>query len=325
MSDVILVTGAAGFAGGHLIDLLSASGRDALAWRRPGGSPPPTLGGVRWQEVELLDFAAVHEAIERTRPTMVYHCAGAAHVGQSWQAAESTLATNVRATHHLLEALARTRLEARVLVPSSAMVYQPADRALREDDLLIPSSPYGLSKLAQELLGQHASSGRLAVVIGRAFNHIGPRQDPSFAASGFARQIAEIELGLRPPEVVVGNLKTRRDTLDVRDTVRAYQAILERGRPGRAYNISSGRAVETGELLDMLKALARTPIVIRVDKNRFRPNDVPLVLGDSSRLRTELGWAPAIPFPTTLEDLLTFWRSAVNASPAVRSKGETSS
>jgi GDP-4-dehydro-6-deoxy-D-mannose reductase len=294
-----------------MVDLLAAAGHQIVAWRRPGGRPPLTTARASWQEVDLLDRRAVSDAIERACPTMVYHCAGAAHVGRSWEATESTFAINVMGTHHLLEALARARLLSAVLLPSSSMVYRPADRPIREDDALVPPSPYGLSKLAQELLGQHAASSHLSVMIGRAFNHVGPRQDPSFAASGFARQIAEIEAGLRAPEVLVGNLDTRRDTIDVRDTVRAYQVILERGRPGRPYNVSAGRAVATGDVLEMLAARATARIAVRVDQSRFRPNDAPVTIGDSSRLRDELGWSPQIPLAATLEDLLTFWRSTL--------------
>ena len=146
------------------------------------------------------------------------------------------------------------------------------------------------------------------VSIARAFNHFGPRQDPAFSTSGFARQIAAIEAGLQPPEFRVGNLEAQRDLTDVRDTVRAYPMIAERGRPGRVYNVCSGRAVAIRDVLDMLLARARVPIRVHVDPARFRPNDVPLLLGDPARLREELGWTPLIPLEQTLDDLLGFWR-----------------
>jgi GDP-4-dehydro-6-deoxy-D-mannose reductase len=241
----------------------------------------------------------------------VYHCAGAAHVGRSWEATEQTLALNVRGTHHLLAALDHADSPARVLIPSSAMVYRPAHEPITEDHPLIPPNPYGLSKLAQELLGRHAMNQRLTVTIARSFNHVGPRQDPSFALSGFARQIAEIEAGRRDNEISVGNLEARRDTIDVRDTVRGYRLILERGAPGRPYNICSGRALPIGELLDMLVARARRPVRIRIDPNRLRPHDLPVVVGDPSRIRDELGWTPTIPLPQTVDDLLDYWRVAL--------------
>jgi GDP-4-dehydro-6-deoxy-D-mannose reductase len=166
-----------------------------------------------------------------------------------------------------------------------------------------------VSKLAQELLGSHTSG--VEIMIARAFNHFGPRQDPAFSTSGFARQIAAIEAGLQPPEIAVGNLVARRDLTDVRDTVRAYRAIAERGRPGRPYNVCSGRAVAVREVLDLLIARARVPIRVHVDPGRLRPNDVPLLLGDPSRLRAELGWTPTIPLEQTLDDILASWRREV--------------
>jgi GDP-4-dehydro-6-deoxy-D-mannose reductase len=309
MSSPILVTGAAGFAGSHLLDLLGRSSADLIAWHRPGGSPP--RGGssrVRWEAVDLLDPARVQAAIARSRPAAVYHCAGAAHVGRAWDSTTPTLAINVLGTHHVLRAVARAGLDARVLVPSSALVYQSADQALTENHPVRPSSPYGLSKLAQEMLASK-TNGTLPVTIARPFNHFGPRQDPHFVASGFAQRIADIEAGRWAPQISVGNLEARRDLTDVRDTVRAYQLILEHGRPGRPYNICSGRALSIRELLDRLIARARVPVEVRVDPARYRPNDTPLLLGDPARLRDELGWTAEVPIEQTLDDLLEYWRS----------------
>jgi GDP-D-mannose dehydratase len=166
------------------------------------------------------------------------------------------------------------------------MVCAPADHALAEDDPLIPRSPYALSELAQEMEGVRAIGDGLGVTIARAFNHMGPRQDPHFAASGFARRIADIEAGRWEPEIAVGNLDAQRDLTDVRDTIRAYTSILERGIPGRPYNVCSGRAITIREVLDRLLARARVPVRIRVDQARLRPNDVPLMLGNPARIQT---------------------------------------
>jgi GDP-4-dehydro-6-deoxy-D-mannose reductase len=308
MPRPILVTGAAGFAGSHLIDLLSRDGAEIVAWHRPGGAALREVAGTRWEAIDLLDQKSVIAAVARLRPSSVYHCAGEAHVGRSWESTESTFAVNVRGTHHLLTALDRTGDDARVLIPSSALIYATAGEALTEQHPLMPSSPYGLSKLAQEMLGLR-TNGRLSVTVARAFNHFGPRQDPHFVASGFARRIADIEKGRWEAEISVGNLDAQRDLTDVRDTVRAYRLILERGQPARPYNVCSGRAITIRHLLDLLIARARVQVAVRVDPARYRPNDVPLLLGDPSRVREELGWTPEIPIEQTLDDLLDYWRT----------------
>jgi GDP-4-dehydro-6-deoxy-D-mannose reductase len=314
MARAILVTGAAGFAGSHLLDLLreDTSQSELVGWHRPGGSVPPrSQGPVKWVAVDVLDREAVIRAISELKPAVVYHCAGAAHVGRAWERTEATFAANVRGTHHVLDALSRADVEARVLIPGSALVYRPADEALTEDHPLVPAGPYGLSKLAQELLAGGTRTGAVQVSVARAFNHFGPRQDPAFSTSGFARQIAAIEAGLQPPVINVGNLEARRDLTDVRDTVRAYRAIAERGTPGRAYNVCSGTAPAIRHVLEMLVARSHVPIRVHVDPARFRPSDVPLLLGNPARVRDELNWTAAIPLEQTLDDVLGYWREAL--------------
>jgi GDP-4-dehydro-6-deoxy-D-mannose reductase len=310
-TQTILVTGAAGFAGGHLLDLLQRDGLAPHAWHRPG--KPPSVSGpaaLRWRGVDLLDAGAVNQAIAELEPAAVYHCAGAAHVGQSWNRARETFATNVLGTHHLLKALRRTGQRARVLIPGSALVYRHADAALAEDAPLGPASPYALSKLAQEMLGVRAveEDGQF-VLLTRSFNHVGPGQDASFAASGFARQIARIEAGLAEPVIEVGNLDARRDLTDVRDTVRAYRLILERAKTGAVYNVCTGRAYAIRAVLDTLVSLSRVKVEIRSDPARYRPQDQDLLLGDPGRLERDLGWRPEIPLEQSLSDVLEYWRA----------------
>ena len=312
MPTPILVTGAAGFAGSHLLDLLTSDGADVVAWHRPGRVPARQVPHTTWEAVDLLDRRAVTEAIRRRRPGAVYHLAGAAHVGRAWDTITPTFAANVRETQFVLDALRDASLDVPVLVPSSAMIYRPATEPLTEEHELLPTGPYGVSKLAQELLAVRAGRDGAGTRIARAFNHIGPRQDPSFAASGFARQIAEIEAGGRDAEIVVGNLEAKREATDVRDTVRAYQAIMERGQPGRPYNVCSGHAIPIGDVVEQLVARSRVRVRIRVDPARFRPNDLPLVEGDPARIRGELGWTPQIPLQQTLDDLLEYWRAQIN-------------
>lgn len=313
MAGPTLVTGAAGFAGSHLLDQLAADGVPTVAWYRPHGQAPRALDGVRWHGVDLLDAAAVRDAIRDTQPSVIFHCAGAAHVGQSWDTTAATLRVNVIGTHHLVEAVRQHVPGAALLITSSALVYGPSLDAIDESHPLTPNSPYGLSKIAQELVGT-ASGGHPRTFVARPFNHFGPRQEASFVSAAFARQIAEIEAGLKPPVIEVGNLSARRDLTDVRDTVHAYRLMVERGVPGRPYNICRGEAVAVQTVLDLLVSFARVSVHVVSDPARYRPNDSPIVLGNPARAASELGWTPRIPLEQTLNDLLDYWRARVRAT-----------
>jgi GDP-4-dehydro-6-deoxy-D-mannose reductase len=268
-------------------------------------------------ELDLLDAGTVRRAVEEVQPGLVYHLAGIAHVGNSWERSSRTLEVNVLGTQHLVSALARIDPMPRVMVTGSAHIYKDSDHAIRETDPVGPGSPYGLSKLAQEMAGAHAFAELgLPVLLTRPFNHIGPRQDPSFFTAGVARQVARIERGLCERVLEVGNLEGRRDLADVRDTVRAYRVVAEHGTPGTVYNVCAGQAYRIGDILDVLLSHARVAIEIRRDPARYRPHDMPLVLGDRSRLTNELGWTPVVPMERTLADLLDYWRRLVDASDA---------
>jgi GDP-4-dehydro-6-deoxy-D-mannose reductase len=311
-----LITGAAGFVGSHLIDLFEREQGSAqvVAWLRPGTEPLVRGTRVTWHAVELHDRDAVAAAIETFKPSEIYHLAGVPHVGDSWAHVHEAFAGNVLGTHHLLDGLRRAQLKPRVLITSTAFVYAPVDRAITEQDTVRPNSPYGTSKVAQEMLGRRAwEDDGIPALIARAFNHIGPRQAPSFVASSIAKQIAEIEAGLKPPTLSMGNLESHRDVMDVRDTVRAYRAMMASAKPGIPYNVCSGTPLQVRALVDLLIAKARVPISIEQDPARFRPNDTPLVLGDHARLTADTGWTPQIPLEQTVGDLLTYWREQIGA------------
>jgi GDP-4-dehydro-6-deoxy-D-mannose reductase len=183
---------------------------------------------------------------------------------------------------------------------------------IREDNPLRPLSPYAVSKVAQDLLAyQYWMSYRMHVVRTRGFNHTGPRRGEVFVTSNLARQIAEIEKGVRKPVVWVGNMEAIRDFTDVRDMVRAYWLALERGEPGEVYNLCSGRGYAVRNVLEILLGLTATQVEVREDPARLRPSDVEILLGDGSRFRQVTGWQPTIPFDVTLKDLLDYWRARV--------------
>ena len=307
MSDVVLVTGASGFAGGHLLQLLNAP-QQVVGWTR--SAPAPELEPLaRWEHVDLLDRDSVRRAIDRLRPTHVYHCAGVAHVADLWRDTTRGLEGNVLGTEHLLDALRRAGQPCRVLVTGSAMVYAPSDTPIDEDHALAPASPYALSKLAQEELARRAvREDGLEVIVARAFNHTGARQTPAFAAPSMARQIAMIEAGRVEPVIRVGNLEAHRDLSDVRDVVRAYAALMTAGVSNSVYNVASGTARSIRSLLDSLVARAKVPVRVESDPARMRPSDVRFLAGNFSRLEGATGWRPQISFDRMLDDLLNYWR-----------------
>jgi GDP-4-dehydro-6-deoxy-D-mannose reductase len=312
VSGPTVVTGANGFAGRHLTAALhSQHTPDVIGWHR---QPPRDvrIGCVRL--VDILDRDAVRRAIADDQPRQIFHLAGAPHVGNSWRDALSTLQVNVLGTHHLLDAIRLEAPRCRALIVTSGMIYLAGAEALTEDAPLVPSNPYGVSKLAQDQLARIAAEqDNIDVVVARPFNHFGPGQDPSFALSSFARQVALIEAGVLPPVLRVGNLDSRRDLTDVRDVVSAYLRIMEVAPPGTTLNVCSGRAHRIGDLLDGLLRLARVPITTTPDPDRMRPSDVPVLLGCQTRLARSIGWTPQTPIDVTLSDTLTWWRSEVAA------------
>jgi GDP-4-dehydro-6-deoxy-D-mannose reductase len=308
-----LVTGAAGFAGSHLIEHLSGDG-DLVAWTRRR-VPDGLAQLARWQTIDLLDRDRVRQAIAALKPSVVYHCAGAPHVPYSFHNTADALAANVLTTHYLVDALRRAGAACRVLIAGSAMVYAPSATPITEDHPLKPASPYALSKLAQEQLGLRAVvEDGLHVVVTRSFNHTGPRQSPDFAAPGIARQVALVERGALAA-VKVGNLDAQRDLTDVRDTVRAYALLMKAGAPGAVYNVATGAARPIRAVLDGLVARARTKIRVETDPERLRPSDVAVLAGDVARLKAATGWLPVISFDRMLDDLLAYWRAEIARTP----------
>jgi GDP-4-dehydro-6-deoxy-D-mannose reductase len=308
----VLVTGAAGFVGSHLLERLEQDAVDIVAWLRPGTTALVAGRGVRWVTVEMQDRDAVETAIADARPAQVYHLAGVPHVGDSWSHTYETFAGNVLSTHYLFDALRRRQLAPRVLVTSSATVYTESPRAMRESDPVNPNSPYGTSKLAQEMVARRAwEDDGIPGLIARSFNHVGPRQAPTFVAASIAKQIAEIEAGRREPVLVMGNMTSERDIMDVRDTVRGYRAMMQSATPGGPYNVCSGTPVAIRALVDLFVSKSRVPVTIHQDPARFRPNDTPVILGDRSRMAADTGWAPQIPLEQTVDDLLEYWRQQI--------------
>lgn len=312
-----LITGIGGFAASHLADLLLAE----TDWQivgcdlRQGSTPPHLQGQVTCHAVDLCEPEAVHRLLDEVAPHFIFHLAAMAKVGGSWRDPWPVLRNNVRGQLNILQALVKLKASPRVIVAGSNEEYglvRPHELPLTEETPLRPNSPYGVSKVTQDMLGlQYYISHQLPIIRVRPFNHIGPRQAPGFVAPDFARQIAEVEAGRRPPRMQVGNLKARRDFTDVRDMVRAYYLAVTQGMPGDVYNIGSGRSHAIQELLDVLLGYSRVKISVEPDPARMRPSDVPDVRCDAGKFRAISGWEPTITFETTLRDVLAYWRAQV--------------
>ncbi len=295
----VLVLGAGGFVGRHLVALLRERGHQVV----PADRTPHEDG----LPVDVTDPLAVLGALELVRPAAIAHLAAQAFVPAALADPAGTFAVNAGGTLHVLDAAraqAAAGLAPRVLVVSSAEVYgaQPAEAyPLRETTAPRPANPYAASKLAAEALAlAYARSYGLDAVVTRAFNHLGPGQDERFAVAGFAAQVARAAAG-HGPLIRVGNLDAARDFLDVRDVCAAYALLLEgAGEPGELYNVAGGTATALKDVLRQLVQIARVPVEIREDPARLRPADVPHSAGDASKLRAATGWAPRISLAAAL-------------------------
>lgn len=315
-----LITGISGFVGSHLAEHLLALGE----WHVSG-----TVYGedrniahvrdkVRLYEGELSSLDRVRSIVEETRPDAIFHLAAQPIPSLSRRDPWGTLETNIRLQLNVLEAVAQAAPKATVLVIGSSEEYGkvlPDELPIKEDASLRPTSPYAVSKIAQDYLGlqYHLSHGVRAIRM-RPFNHIGPRQRRGFVAPDFASQVAEIEAGLRAPVMLVGQLDVARDFSDVRDIVRGYVLAALQGAPGEVYNIGACEARAVRELLETLLRHSTAEIEVRQNPDRMRGVDTPIVVGDCSKLRAATGWEPRIPFEQTVRDVLEDWRNQVRAS-----------
>jgi len=337
----VLITGVTGMAGSHLAEyLLSMEGVEVYGtcrWRsrmdnldelkkegrlnvitgETEAVPPDRSDSskLNLMEADITDPFSMKRVVATVKPDRIFHLAAQSYVPVSWIAPAETLHTNIIGEVNLLEAVRAAGIDPIIHIAGSSEEYGlifPEELPVKETNPLRPLSPYGVSKVAQEMLAyQYFMSYGLKTIVTRGFNHEGPRRGEVFVTSSFAKQVAEIEKGLRPPVLYVGDLSSRRDWSDVRDFVRAYWLALEKGTPGEVYNIGSGVAREVREMLDILLSMTDVNIKVEVDPARLRPSDVKVLICDAAKFRQATGWEPQIPFEQTMKDLLDYWRERV--------------
>jgi GDP-4-dehydro-6-deoxy-D-mannose reductase len=312
----VLITGAAGFVGRHLAaHLFGEGGQEVWGLTRAGRQVEGLDERVQLLAADLRDREAVEAAVARVRPDAVYHLASQASVARSLSDPLATMMNNVVGQTNLLEACAHHVPEARILVVGSNEEYgltRPDELPIKETKELRPISPYAVSKVTQDLMGhQYFATHHLQTIRVRPFTHTGPGQASQFVTPSFARQIAEMERGIREPKMSVGFLDGQRDFTDVRDVVRGYRLLIERGRAGDVYNLGSGVPRSVRSILDGLLELSTVKPVVEIDPSRIRPLEMPVMYGDCTKIEAATGWRAEIPFEQTLRDVLDDWRAKV--------------
>ena len=325
----ILITGISGFAGSFLAEYILKA---QSSIRRLADKAQSLFGTVfsaressNLQNIQdrlhlfsgdLSDRGFVKKVLDESSPDLIFHLAAMAFVGESLRNPEKVILNNIQIQLNLLEEIRARDIKPKILIVGSADEYglaKPEDNPLSENQPLLPVSPYGLSKLAQDLMGYvYYKSFNLPIVRVRPFNHIGPRQSPQFVVPAFAKQIAEAEANLAEPVVRVGNLSAKRDFTDVRDMVKAYWLALQKGDLGEVYNLGSGKAYEIGWVLKTLISMSKKEIKIKIDPSLLRAVDLPVTMCNQQKFAAQTLWKPTFSIEETLLDTLNFWRVQIN-------------
>ncbi len=272
-------------------------------------------------KTDIRNSDDIRAVVREVSPHQIYHLAAISSVSDSWKDPRLTFDVNVAGSYNVFDAAMCLPSPPRILNVSTSQVYAPSDAALLETSPVSPDNPYAASKAMAELLAvQYRKFTKGGIITARAFNHTGPGQFTSFVLPSFARQLAEMEAGLRPPLLKVGNINVKRDFTDVRDVVVAYYELLEKGAVGDVYNVCSGRTVLLADLVKELQKNCGVAVKIEIDPARVRPGDVPQIVGDAGKLHRLTGWLPKIPLERTLKELLAYWRTAIKRD-AVEDKG----
>lgn len=315
----VLITGVSGFAGSHLAEHLANTKKYKIYGTYLSDQSLSNIISVKDKvnltKIDLSKEKDVFKLIREIEPDIIFHLAALSAPFDSFKNPAWTINNNVSVEINILEAVRRLNSITKILVVSSGDIYgRVLEKEIPIDETtpLRPNSSYAVSKIAQDFLGlQYYISYNIPVIRVRPFNHIGPRQSPSFVVSSFAKKIIEIEKGLKKPILEVGNLDTIRDFTDARDIVEAYDLIIDKGIAGEVYNIGSGIGYKISEILDRLISISGVKLKIIVDKNLFRPSDIPKLICNNKKFRGVTGWVPKILIEKTLQDTLDYWRNII--------------
>ncbi len=309
-----LIIGGAGFVGAHLIQHLRDDlGQEVIVTKMPHEKIEEN--GIRIVDLNILEKESVVKLLREVMPDYIYHLAAQSSVSVSWKNPQLTIDVNIKGSVNVLEALREINGKPRVLFIGSGEEYGhvlPDEMPIREDNVLRPGNIYAATKACQNLLGKiYADAYGIQVMMVRAFNHIGPNQAPLFVVADFCKQVAEIEAGKREATLKVGNLSAKRDFTDVRDVVRLYGMLMEKGEAGEVYNVGSGHAIEITDILQMILSKSNTEIKIEKDESKFRPVDVPIIEANIDKVYKATGWEPQIELEQTIQETLDFWRKSI--------------
>ncbi|MGN0347040.1 MAG: GDP-mannose 4,6-dehydratase [Lachnospiraceae bacterium] len=306
-----MVIGAAGFAGRYLIEHLSRDlGYDTVATKLSREVLEDTP--VKVCDLDILEKEAIVELLFEERPDYIFHLAAQSSVSVAWNNPQLTIDINVKGGVNVLDAVRELYYKPRILMIGSGEEYGhilPGETPIKENNRLDPGNIYAATKACQNMIGSiYSRAYDMELILVRAFNHIGPGQSSIFVVSDFCRQVAEIEKGLREPVMYVGNLSAKRDFTDVRDVVRAYGLLVQKGKKGETYNVGSGRAVEIRDILERIIAKSTAEIQVKTDMAKIRPVDVPIIEADITKIREATGWSPQISLDRTISEVLDYWR-----------------
>ncbi len=307
-----LIIGAAGFVGNYLIKHL----RDDRQWQvsvTKMANEKIEASNVDVYDMNILEREQIKDVLEKVRPDYIFHLAAQSSVALSWKNPALTIDVNIKGSVNVLDEVRELDYKPRILLIGSGEEYGhilPNESPIVEDNVLRPGNIYAATKSCQNMIGKiYATGYKMDIMSVRAFNHIGPNQAPMFVVADFCKQVADIEKGLKEPVIHTGNLSAKRDFTDVRDVVRSYSLLMDKGIAGETYNVGSGHAVTIQSILDSIIALSDCDIKSEVDPDRLRPVDVPIIEADTTKLRECTGWVPTITLEQTLIETLNYWRN----------------